>query len=256
MCRSLCASRNRHRKIEPPEDGNRHLRSRPFQNIAGEEVMVWEDWVVNKGVRLHYLDCDREVCGLVPIIFVPGALASAEVYASEMAALAPRRCIAVTLRGRGQSDAPETGYSFGDHVSDIDAIISQLGLSRFCLMAHSMGVPFAIACASHHPRSLAGLIIADYPASYPALEPEWVEQTLSVVPPRARPHVIRGLQRESAEVLLWDSLNRMPCFDLAGRPVRFASDKRTGGDVSATSEECRDRRFRGVGARAMETGLQ
>ena len=173
--------------------------------------MVREDWVANKGVRLHYLDCNPEVTGFVPIVLVPGALASAEVYETEIAALVPRRCIAVTLRGRGQSDAPETGYSFEDHVSDIEAIISQLGLNRFCLMAYSMGVPFAIAYASHHSQSLAGLVIADYPASYPALGREWVEQTLSVVPPRARPHVIRALQRESAEVLLWDSLNRIEC---------------------------------------------
>jgi len=213
---------------------------RRLENIAGEELMVREDWVVNKGVRLHYLDYNPEACGLVPIVFVPGALASGEVYGAEIAALAPRRCIAVTLRGRGQSDAPETGYSFEDHVSDIEAIISELGLNRFCLMAYSMGVPFAIAYASHHPQTLAGLIIADYPAGYPALGPEWADQTLSVVPPRARPHVIRGLQRESAEVLLWDRLNRIEC------PVLILRGGRSDSLLTAEEAEMYRQRLRNV----------
>jgi pimeloyl-ACP methyl ester carboxylesterase len=174
--------------------------------------MVQEEWVYNHGVRLHYLDSGPQVSSdQVSVFFVPGALASAEVYLTEMTSLAPRRCIAVTLRGRGKSDAPRSGYSFEDQVSDIEAVIGELGLNRFCLMAYSLGVPYAIGYAARHPHSFAGLIIGDYPARYPALTPAWAEKALSATPTRVAPHVIRGLQQESVEISLWNTLNRIQC---------------------------------------------
>lgn len=43
---------------------------------------------------------------LTPIVFIPGRFGTAENYVSiEFAGLGPRRCIAVSLRGRGHSDA-------------------------------------------------------------------------------------------------------------------------------------------------------
>ncbi|MGH2397344.1 MAG: hypothetical protein ACRDFW_10220, partial [bacterium] len=51
-----------------------------------------------------------------------------------------------------------------------------------------------------------GIVLADYPARYPALAPDWAERVLAANPARAKPHVARSLQRDSKEVLLWDSL--------------------------------------------------
>ena len=47
--------------------------------------------------------------------------------APEIAALAPRRCVAISLRGRGESDAPETGYSLAEQASDITAVGAAAG---------------------------------------------------------------------------------------------------------------------------------
>lgn len=176
------------------------------------DLMIQEGWAENHGIRLHYLEGNAEsALPLVAIVFVPGFLGSAEDYITEMSALAPRRCIAVSLRGRGLSDSPNIGYSFDDHISDIEAIMRETGLNNFCLMAYSTSVAYAIGYASGHPELVAGLIIGDYPARYPAIPSEWIDRTLSFFPKRAEPPVIRALQLESTEVPLWDSLSRIKC---------------------------------------------
>ena len=174
------------------------------------EMSVSAGWVNNKGVRLHYLETRAEGSGLVPMVFAPGFLGSAENYHREMQSLAGRRCVAVSLRGRGLSDAPEAGYSFEDHVSDIDTLVGQVGLQGFCLCAYSVGVPFAIGFASNHPKLLSGLVLSDYSARYPKVKEQWVAEVLASRED-VKPHVVQAIQRESAEVLLWDNLEKITC---------------------------------------------
>jgi len=123
--------------------------------------------------------------------------------------LAPRRVVAVSLRGRGKSDAPDRGYTFQDHVSDIRSVIDEAGLSSYCLVAYSMGVPFAIEQAATDTVRAKGLVIGDYAARWPVIRPEWVEQSLRH--PNANKKAVIGLQREATEVILWERLQRVEC---------------------------------------------
>ncbi|MBO2534083.1 MAG: hypothetical protein CW342_14635 [Thermoactinomycetaceae bacterium] len=180
--------------------------------------MIRDEWAVREGVRIHYLEGgEREAADRIPLMYIPGALGSAENFRSEMEKLAPRRTLAVSWRGTGKSDAPETGYSLEDQVKDAEAVMEKALKGRFYLMAYSMGVPRAIELAARHPRRVAGLILIDYPARYPAIPETWVERVLSSyqnVPER----VVRAIQRESREVLLWDRLRdiRRPVLVLRG----------------------------------------
>ncbi len=183
-------------------------------SLSFAEMSVPAGWMNNKGVRLHYLETRAaQGSALVPVVFIPGFLGSAENYRREMDSLQERRCVAVSLRGRGLSDAPETRYSFEDHVSDIEALVDQVGLQGFCLCAYSVGVPFAIGFASNHPRLLAGLVLSDYSARYPKVREQWVSDVLASRKD-VKPHVVQAIQRESAEVLLWDSLEKITCPSL------------------------------------------
>ncbi len=174
-------------------------------------MSVSAGWANNKGVRLHYLETrPAQGSALVPVVFIPGFLGSAENYHREMDSLRDRRCVAVSLRGRGLSDAPEAGYSFEDHVSDIEAFVDQTGLHGFCLCAYSVGVAYAIGFASNHPQLLAGLILSDYSARYPKVREQWVGEVLESRKD-VKPHVVKAIQQESAEVLLWDSLEKITC---------------------------------------------
>lgn len=164
-------------------------------------------WASNQGVRIHYLDSGASADPtLVPIIFVPGGMGSAEDYQAEMAALAPRRCIAISLRGRGQSDVPMEGYGFLSHVRDIEAVIDAAQIEDFCLMGYSMGAAYALGYAILHPTRMVGMIIGDYPARFPKIEPSWIDQTHKRLGDRAKRHVLEGIQRDSAEIELWDDL--------------------------------------------------
>ena len=179
-----------------------------FSGNSDKPPVTEDRWIVNNGVRLHYIEsqCSSPV-KLVPVVFIPGAMGAAELYLREIQSLAPRRCIAISLRGRGKSDAPEKGYTFEDHVSDIDSVVRHSDLKSYCLVGYSMGVPYAIEHAARNPNKVRGLVIGDYRARAPSMKPEWVEQSLAV--PGAKPQAVRGLQRESREVVLWDRLKEI-----------------------------------------------
>ncbi len=171
--------------------------------------MTRDGWADNSGVRLHYLNSGPGQG--TPLVFVPGGLGHAGHFAPEIAALAPRRCVAISLRGRGESDAPETGYSLAEQASDIAAVVDAAGLDRFGLMGYSLGVPVALRYGADHPERLAGLIVGDYPARYPAIAPEWVEGVLTALGDEVRAVAVRGIQRDAVETLLWDDLPRITC---------------------------------------------
>ena len=171
-----------------------------------------EAWAGNEGIRLHYLDSGSSDPRLTPLIFIPGALGSAELYKSEFESFAPRRCVAISLRGRGNSDAPRTGYALKDHANDIAAVIDAAKLSHFALIAFSMGVPYAIQFCYESSVPLAGMIIVDYPARYRKLKAEWAAQVReSFSADVAKPHVVDALVRDSSDVELWDGLDRIQC---------------------------------------------
>ena len=76
-----------------------------------------EEWLKNGSVRLHYVESGWDSpTNLTPVVYVHSGFGTAEVFIPEMKALSPRRCVSCSLRGRGNSDAPETGYSFDDNV--------------------------------------------------------------------------------------------------------------------------------------------
>jgi pimeloyl-ACP methyl ester carboxylesterase len=181
-----------------------------------KQLGVRDCWAQNGGIRLHYLESNATSSGIfTPLVLVPGALQAADVYLREMESLAPRRCVSISLRGRGKSDTPETGYKLEDHVADIEAVIKDSGLVGFCLMAYSMGVPYAVEYASRHPVPLKGLILGDYRAHYPAMGPKWVDYEMSF--PGTKLKAAQGMQRESADLPLWDCLSRIECPTLIMR---------------------------------------
>lgn len=170
---------------------------------------IREEWVTTRGVRFHYLE-GGERGNRTPALYVPGFLADAEWFRTEMERLAPRHTVSVSLRGRGKSEAPEAGYSFDDHIEDLAAIVSELGLPPFCLIGFSVGVAFALGYAQDHPGSIAGLVVQDWPAHYSAQTTEWMERAIAQQP-MIPEHVIRAIQRESTTVDLWDGLRQLQC---------------------------------------------
>ncbi len=177
-----------------------------------------EGWVQNGEIRLHFIDSDRHASDKgVPLLIVPGTAESAEDYADLLELLLPRRAIALSLRGRGRSSAPQTGYGFWELVGDVQAAIEALDLRRCVLYGFSRGATLTIGAALRCPERVAGLIVGDYPAHYKAYPPEWVEKFLgstsrgAPVSEKLMRHVAQGLQRESDDIPLWDLLPQITC---------------------------------------------
>jgi pimeloyl-ACP methyl ester carboxylesterase len=101
--------------------------------------------------------------GADPQVFcVHGLTANCRCWDTVAEALAPRYgLLALDLRGRGLSDAPETGYSVAQHCRDLLAVMQERGSDRPVLMGHSMGALVVLAFAALHPERTRGIILVD-----------------------------------------------------------------------------------------------
>lgn len=176
------------------------------------------NWIKHNGTSIHYIDSNVNTHQELPFVIIPGLSEAAEDYIPLMHLLNSRRCIAITLRGRGNSDAPQSGYSLEDHISDIEAVINHLELNEFILMGFSRGVSYALGYSFSNLSSIKALVLGDYPAYHSQLPPGWVEFFSSLPPWRGKAlaermkiHSLNGLQKESKQVLFWDQLSSITC---------------------------------------------
>jgi pimeloyl-ACP methyl ester carboxylesterase len=178
---------------------------------------ILDRWTTAGGVRLHYIDNGAGDPKLAPVLVIPGFGERAEEYRWLLDALAGRRVLAMSARGRGQSDAPSSGYRWEDHIDDIEAVIEATGIARLVLVAFSRGSSYAYGYALRHPGRVRGLAIGDYPARHVGLPLGFVTHQLTAsirgVPmsDRMPAHAIAGVQSESVEVPLWERLGELRC---------------------------------------------
>ncbi|ATP39515.1 alpha/beta hydrolase [Solibacillus sp. R5-41] len=172
--------------------------------------MNYTDRFINTDINMHYIETNDYVYNLLSLVYIPGALGNAEQFIEETKSFFPRHCISMSLRGRGKSDAPLKGYTFEEHILDISSVIKKSNLSAYCLMAYSMGVPYAIRYATSNPSEVKGLILCDYPAKYPRIPEQWVESAQKFVQEN-RQHVVKEIQKDSKEIILWEELKEIKC---------------------------------------------
>ena len=114
-----------------------------------------------------------------PVVCIHGLTANAFCFQSLADGLAgDHQVFAYDLRGRGDSDKPEDGYSVPIHAADLAALIDELGLERPILIGHSLGALIALYFAAHYPDKLSKLVLLDagtpLPWSTPAEQPAWL----------------------------------------------------------------------------------
>ena len=103
-----------------------------------------------------------------PLVCIHGITANAYCFQAFADGLAnDHRVFAYDLRGRGDSDKPESGYSVPVHAADLLAIIDELGLDRPVVIGHSLGAYIGLYFAAHYPEKLSKLVLVDGGAPLP-----------------------------------------------------------------------------------------
>ncbi|WP_273836174.1 alpha/beta hydrolase [Halococcus sp. PRR34] len=69
--------------------------------------------------------------------------------------------VAYDARGHGQSDAPKTGYSLDDRITDLRAVVHELDLSNPILLGHSMGGATVAWAAAKYPDFPRAVVLED-----------------------------------------------------------------------------------------------
>jgi pimeloyl-ACP methyl ester carboxylesterase len=114
------------------------------------------DFVHANGIRLHYLDWGGDGPTL---IFLTGMGSSAYIYSK----FAPRftgmfRVLALTRRGHGDSEYPETGYDADTLVDDIRQFMDSLHVEKAVLAGHSLAGVELTHFAGTYPERVEKLV--------------------------------------------------------------------------------------------------
>jgi pimeloyl-ACP methyl ester carboxylesterase len=117
------------------------------------------DFINVNGVRLHYLDWGRS--GDV-ILFLAGMGCNAHIFDN----LAPRfadnfHVMALTRRGHGESDQPETGYDINTLTDDIRQFMDATGIEKAILVGHSLAHIELSHFTALYPERVLKLVFLD-----------------------------------------------------------------------------------------------
>ena len=110
------------------------------------------------GVRLPYVE-RGDPSGL-PVIFLHGVTDSWRSFEPVLPHL-PRamHAFAVTQRGHGDADRPDTGYGPRHFAEDLAALLDRLDLDAAVVVGHSMSSSIAQRFALDHPERTLGLVL-------------------------------------------------------------------------------------------------
>jgi len=97
------------------------------------------------------------------VVGLHGVTASYANFVGVAERLAGRRPLfALDLRGRGDTDKPESGpFGMAQHAHDVAAAMRAFGLSDAVVVGHSMGAFVAAALAAEHPDLVRGVVLID-----------------------------------------------------------------------------------------------
>ncbi len=142
---------------------------------------VRDDFIKVGDLTFHYVKWGEQG---QPIVGVHGLTANAFCFQALADDLArDHQLYAYDLRGRGDSDKPEHGYSVPLHAEDLANVINALGLERPVLIGHSLGALTSLYFAAHYPDKLSKLVLVDagapLPWETPEEQPAWLTASIS-----------------------------------------------------------------------------
>ena len=162
-------------------------------------------------VRIAYLEKGHAHPTEPSFVAVPGIWEPADRARPLLEAL-EGHALAVSLRGRGESDTPATGYDLKHHVGDLEGVVEAAGIRKMVLLGFSRGVGYALGLARRVGHLLAGVVLVDARPRHSAFPPGradlWKAHRVEGHPVTdfIRPEALDGMEREAREVLFWEGL--------------------------------------------------
>jgi pimeloyl-ACP methyl ester carboxylesterase len=97
-----------------------------------------------------------------PVVCLHGITAQHRAFNAVARLVGPSRgLVGVDLRGRGNSDKPESGYGLEAHAADVVRVLDHLGLRDAVLVGHSMGGFVGLKTALAYPDRVRALVLLD-----------------------------------------------------------------------------------------------
>jgi pimeloyl-ACP methyl ester carboxylesterase len=111
------------------------------------------------GLRLHY---ERAGSGEPDLLFVPGWCCDHTAFRPQFDHFArTHRVTALDLRGAGESDSPDGGYSIPALADDVAAFCVVVGIEKPVVVGHSLGGMIAVDLGARYPSLPSALVLVD-----------------------------------------------------------------------------------------------
>ena len=113
---------------------------------------------LSTGIEVEYV-AQGDATG-VPVILLHGLTDSLRSYDPLLPHLpASIRAFAISLRGHGDSDRPDSNYAMRDMAGDVVAFMDAMHLDTATIVGHSMGARVAMRLAVDHPGRVRRLVL-------------------------------------------------------------------------------------------------
>lgn len=167
-------------------------------------------FVNNLGVKIHCVQVNPNL-EQIPLIIIPGATNSLEEIEEDLKGALTDYHIIISLRGRGNSDSPENGYSIDNHAADVIAVIEHFNLNSFYLFGHSVGASVCIRVATLQGSKAKGLVLGDFPPFFPPFDKSWADHVLKNPKVAISKTALYGLAKEGRYVDLSNDFKHIFC---------------------------------------------
>lgn len=119
-----------------------------------------EKMVETARLRMHYRE-QGQPDGL-PLLLVHGSFGSGRWWEPFLAILPEEiHAVALDLRGCGQSEKPDAGYTIEEQADDLWAFVTAIGFDDFDLVGHASGAAVAIEFTLNHSSAVNTLSLID-----------------------------------------------------------------------------------------------
>jgi pimeloyl-ACP methyl ester carboxylesterase len=159
---------------------------------------IQENFADNNGVVIHYIVLNYSP-DKIPLIFIPGAITSADGILYGIKDHINFYCIIISIRGRGKSGKPIGPYTIESQVADIAAVVDKEEIENLYIIGHSVGGGLAAAYSVKYPEKIKGLIIADYAPVHPKFPDKWAERIRQSYP-EIDNNFLSGMVRDSEKI--------------------------------------------------------